>query len=86
MNSYTEAIVISPGKPYVPKFNNLGFQEVPYVRSKIFVVDNKAENVAYTWKMTDFSSTSMTFQFTFKNALTVSRGEQPDTLELEFHI
>ena len=60
INTYTEAIIISPATPYIPSKNKFGFVEIPYVKVLILASpETEIENLKYTWTCTSVSSTSM---------------------------
>ena len=87
MNKFTDPIVIALDKPYRPKANKFGFIEIPYVRLMLLAAEESIpEDLAYTWSMTDFSSTQLTFQIEFANPLAVSMTGSPEQIQIEFHI
>ena len=87
INEFTESIVIEDGESYVPKENEFGFVETPYIRLMILAsVNSELEDLAYTWRATSVGSTSMTFELKFAKSIQVSLNSPPDRIAIEFHI
>ena len=53
INKFTTPIVVAPNKPFVPKPNEFGFFDIPYIKFTILASDDSdPDELAYTYEAT----------------------------------
>ena len=70
INEYTDPIIISPNKPFIPLPNKFGFFEVAYVKVLLLASEEAdVDDLAYTWSATSITSTELDIQLVFEKPL-----------------